>query len=191
VETGGTGYGYGPMSDLAMALWDWLHTREGRKLFRYTMTSVITTGVSLFVLGIVFGVLRLWTEVPSTVFANVVAAFPSYWLNRRWAWGKHGRSHLVKEVLPFWIMSAASISFSIVGASVARYLGHRWHLDHLEQTLLVLTANVVSFGIFWILKLMVFNRTFKVPTLMEEMDEHLRAEEDDTRDDDVERAGVR
>jgi putative flippase GtrA len=181
------------MSDLVIAVWDWLHTREGRKLFRYTMTSVITTGVSLFVLGMVFGVLRLWSEVPSTIFANVVAAFPSYWLNRKWAWGKHGRSHVVKEVLPFWIMSAASIAFSMVGASVARYLGGRqvWNLNHFDQTLLVLVANVVSFGIFWVLKLMVFNRTFKVPTLIEEMDEHLRDEEVDTRDGDVERAGVR
>ena len=164
------------MSEFLLSVWAWLHTREGRKIFRYTMTSVISTGVSLFVLGLVFGVLRLWTEVPSTIFANVVAAFPSYWLNRRWAWGKGGRSHLVKEVLPFWVMSLASIAFSMIGASVARYLGHRLQLDHFDQTILVLFANVMSFGILWVLKLMVFNRTFKVPTLAEEIDEHLQAE---------------
>lgn len=168
------------MSELLLSIWAWLHTREGRKIFRYTMTSVISTGVSLFVLGMVFGVLRLWSEVPSTIFANVVAAFPSYWLNRRWAWGKSGRSHLLKEVLPFWVMSVASIAFSILGASAARYLGQRLHLaahHHLELTALVLFANVMSFGIFWVLKLMVFNRTFKVPTLAEEIDEHIEAEE--------------
>jgi putative flippase GtrA len=164
------------VAELVLSVWAWLHTREGRKIFRYTMTSVISTAVSLLVLGLVFGVLRLWTEVPSTIFANVVAALPSYWLNRRWAWGKSGRSHLVKEVLPFWVMSAASISFSTVGASVARELGADWHLHHFAQTLLVLFANVVSFGIFWILKLAVFNRTFRVPTLLEEMEEHLEAE---------------
>ncbi len=165
------------MSERLSKLWVWLHTREGRKIFRYTMSSVITTGVSLFVLGMVFGVFRLWTEVPSTIFANVVAAVPSYYLNRKWAWGKGGRSHLTKEVLPFWVMSAASISFSMVGATLARYLGHRWQLGHLEQTGLVLLANVLSFAIFWVLKLMVFNRTFKVPSVLEEMDEHLQAEE--------------
>ena len=165
------------MSEHLEKLLAWLHTREGRKIFRYTMSSVITTGVSLFVLGMVFGVLRLWTEVPSTIFANVVAAVPSYFLNRKWAWGKGGRSHLLKEVLPFWVMSAASISFSMVGATVARYLGHRWTLGHLEQTGLVLLANVLSFAIFWVLKLMVFNRTFRVPSVLEEMDEHLQSEE--------------
>lgn len=165
------------MTEHLLKLRAWLHTREGQKIFRYTMTSVITTGVSLFVLAMVFGVLKLWSEVPSTIFANVVAAVPSYYLNRMWAWGKGGRSRLVKEVLPFWVMSAASISFSMVGAALARYFGHRWGLDHLEQTGLVLLANVLSFGIFWVLKLMVFNRTFRVPSLMEEMDEHLEAEE--------------
>lgn len=165
------------MSELLPTVWAWLHTREGRKIFRYTMTSVISTGVSLFVLGIVFGVLRLWSEVPSTVFANVVAAFPSYWLNRRWAWGKTGRSHVFKEVLPFWVMAIASIAFSMVGASLARYVGHRLALHHFEQTLLVLFANVMSFGVFWVLKLMVFNRTFKVPTLAEEIEERLEGKQ--------------
>lgn len=186
------------MTEVLDAVWAWLHTREGRKIFRYTMTSVISTGVSLFVLGLTFGVLRVWTEVPSTIFANVVAAFPSYWLNRKWAWGKHGRSHLVKEVLPFWVMAFSSIAFSMIGASVARDLGHDWHLHHLAQTVLVLVANVVSFGIFWVLKLKVFNRTFRVHTLLDEMDEHLQAEQVEEaevsrlpRDDATESAAVR
>ena len=73
------------MSERIERLWAWLHTHEGRKIFRYTMVSVISTAVSFVVLALVYGVLRLWTEVPSTVFANSVATFPSYWLNRQWA----------------------------------------------------------------------------------------------------------
>ncbi len=164
------------MDDTLARVWAWLHTHEGRKLFRYTMVSAISTAVSFVVLALVYGVLRLWTEVPSTVFANAVATFPSYWLNRTWAWGKTGRSHLTKEVAPFWAMSAAGIAFSIIGASVARHIGQRYHLPHLEQTVIVLVANVMSFGIFWVLKLMVFNRVFKVSEL-EEIEEHLEVEE--------------
>jgi len=47
----------------------WLHTHEGRKIVRYTMVSVISTAVSTFVIVIVYGVAKLWTEVPSTIFA--------------------------------------------------------------------------------------------------------------------------
>ncbi|MCL4446043.1 MAG: GtrA family protein [Actinobacteria bacterium] len=162
-------------------LWEWLHTREGKKIFRYSMVSVISTLVAFATLFVVYGVLRLWTEVPSTVFANAVATIPSYWLTRNWAWGKGGRSHIVKEVIPFWAMAAFGIAVSIVGASFARKIGHSYDLDHVAQTALVLFANVASFGTFWILKLMLFNRLFHVPTLLEEIDEHV--------DDDAERTG--
>jgi putative flippase GtrA len=139
----------------------WLQTREGKKIFRYSMVSVISTGVSFSVLLIVYGVCHVWSEVPSTVFANVVATFPSYWLNRSWAWGKSGRSHLMKEVVPF----------SVVGATVARHLG-AGH-SHFDKTVLVLLANLLSFGVFWVAKLMLFNRLFHVPDLLEEIDELL------------------
>jgi putative flippase GtrA len=154
---------------------DWLHTHEGRKIFRYTMVSVISTAVSALVILVVYGALHLWSEVPSTVFGNAVATVPSYWLNRKWAWGKGGRSHLVKEVLPFWLMAAFGIAFSIVGASVAHHIGQHYDLSHAELTLLVLVANFLSFAIFWVVKLLVFNRMFKVE--LEEFDEHLTAEE--------------
>ncbi len=154
----------------------WLHTHEGRKIFRYSMVSAISTVVSFTVILLVYGVLRLWSEVPSTIFGNVVATFPSYWLNRQWAWGKNGRSHFLKEVVPFWIMAALGIAVSIVGAALARHIGIHYDLDHRELTALVLVANVFSFAVFWVLKLLVFNRMFKVE--LEEFDEHLSAEED-------------
>jgi putative flippase GtrA len=159
--------------------YDWLHTHEGRKIFRYTMVSVISTAVSTLVIVLVYGVGHLPSEVLATVIGNVVATFPSYWLNRRWAWGKSGRSHFVKEVLPFWVMSALGIAFSIIGAALAHRIGVHFKLDHFELTIVVLLANFVSFAVFWVVKLLVFNRLFKVE--LEEFDEHLTAEESDEK----------
>jgi putative flippase GtrA len=149
------------------------------------MVSVISTAVSTFVIVIVYGVAKLWTEVPSTIFGNAVATFPSYWLNRQWAWGKSGRSHFVKEVLPFWVMAALGIAFSIIGAALAHRIGVHFKLHHLELTVVVLVANVLSFAVFWVVKLLVFNRLFKVE--LEEFDEHLTAEESE---ESVESSGV-
>jgi putative flippase GtrA len=166
------------MTDQLERVWVWLHTAEGTKIFRYSMVSVISTAVSFVVLALVYG-FRVWTEVPSTIFANSVATFPSYWLNRRWAWGKGGRSRLTREVLPFWAMSAAGIAFSIIGASLARNVGQAHHLGHIEETALVLLANILSFAIFWTLKLMLFNRLFRVPGLLEEIEEHVSGDADE------------
>ena len=148
------------------SFYPWLHTHEGRKIFRYTMVSVISTAVSTIVIVLVYGVAKWWTEVPSTIFGNAVATFPSYWLNRKWAWGKH---------VPFWVMSAFGIAFSIIGAALARRVGTHYEFSHFEQTLVVLVANFLSFAVFWVVKLLVFNRMFKVE--LEEFDEHLTVEE--------------
>jgi putative flippase GtrA len=167
------------MRSLVEKGWAWLHTHEGRKIFRYSMVSVITTIVSNVTILIVYGG-GLLSEVPATVFGNFVATFPSYWLNRQWAWGKHGRSHLVKEVVPFWTVSIIGIAFSMIGAAYVHHLGQKYGLSHFELTILVVVANVLSFAIFWVLKLLLFNRLFKVHTLLEEIDEHLDEEEDRT-----------
>src|ERR1035437_5455729 len=154
-------------------LWQKRKTPEAKQLIRYTMVSVISTVVSLGTLALVFGVFHFWGEVGSTVFANAVATVPSYYLNRGWVWGKNGRSHLMKEIVPFWAMSAIGIVVSIFGAAIARHLGIDHHLAHLQQ-LVVLFANVMSFGICWVLKFLVFNRLFKVHPL-EELDELVEA----------------
>ena len=150
------------MPDRARHLWGWLQTPPGIRVVRYTMVSATMMTFSLVMVGIVYGVLRLWSPVPCTIFANVTAVFPSYWLHHRWTWGKRGRSHVSQELLPFWVLSAAIIAFSAVAANAARSLSHTSHMDHLGQTILVLSADVISFAIFWLLELVVFNRSFRV-----------------------------
>jgi len=155
-------------------LWQRRHTPEGIKLIRYTMVSVVSTVVSFVVLAIVYGLHFIKGEIEATVFANVVATIPSYFLNRMWVWGKGGRSHVMKEIVPFWVMSALGIAVSIGGAAVARHFGNAHHLSHLQQTGLLLAANVVSFGLFWVLKYMLYNRLFHIHPI-EELDELVEA----------------
>jgi putative flippase GtrA len=155
-------------------LWQKRETPEAKQLLRYAMVSVVSTVVSFGTLALVFGVFHFWGEIGSTVFANAVATVPSYYLNRGWVWGKNGRSHLMKEIVPFWAMSGIGIVVSIFGAAIARHLGIEHHLGHIQQTGVVLFANVMSFAIFWVLKFLVFNRLFKVHPL-EELDELVEA----------------
>lgn len=141
-------------------LWQLARSPDGLKLIRYTTVSAISALTSLVILSFVYGVLQLWTEVPSVLFANVMAGIPSYFLNRQWVWGKSGRSHLWREVLPFWVMSLTGIGFALFTASLARNFALDHHLHHLARTVLVVGANVAAFGIVWLLKFIVLNRLF-------------------------------
>jgi putative flippase GtrA len=130
------------------------------KVVRYTLVSVISALVSLLVLTIVFGVLRLWSEVYSTLFANIMAGIPSYILNRRWVWGRSGRSHIWREIVPFWVMSIIGILFALYTASLAHDYANSHHLHHLARTVLVVGANIAAFGVLWLLKFIILNRLF-------------------------------
>ena len=54
-----------------------------------------------------------------------MASVPAYYLNRTWAWGKSGRSHVFQEVVPFWTMTPIGITISIGTASLAHHVGNR------------------------------------------------------------------
>jgi len=148
------------MVDAVRKLWRLAGTPDGLKVIKYTAVSVISATTSLVVLTLVYGVLQLWAPVPSTLFANVVAGVPSYILNRRWVWGKSGRSHWWRELLPFWVMSITGIGFALFTANAAKNFANAHHLHHLARTVLVVGANIAAFGILWFLKFLILNRLF-------------------------------
>jgi putative flippase GtrA len=158
----------------------WSRTHEGKKIIRYTLSSIITTGVSLAVILITYGFKLIHGIIGATLFGNIVAVIPSYYLNRAWAWGKRGRSHFRNEVLPYWVMAFLGIAFSLLGATFTKHLVHTHHWGHLTNTALVGGVNVLSFAIFWVLKMLVFNRIFHTDKL-HDIDEHLTAEESTER----------
>jgi putative flippase GtrA len=139
-----------------------VRSKQGRKLLRFLAVSVVSTLVALAVIAVLYGFRIINNEVDATVVGNAVGAYPAYALNRRWTWGKSGRSHIVNEITPFWILTIAGIAFSIIGADYARHLVRTHHWSHLLNTGIVDAANIASAGVFWILKFYVFNRIFHV-----------------------------
>jgi len=156
----------------------WSKSHQGKKLIRFTSVSVISTLVSQGLIILFYGLTKWMGVVEATVVANCLATIPAYNLNRRWTWGKSGRSHLVKEVVPFWVMSSLGIAVSFFGSLFARHIvnSHGWN-HTLVGTLIVMAANFLSFAIFWVLKLIVFNRIFHVSEL-DEVEEVLEHEEE-------------
>jgi putative flippase GtrA len=128
----------------------------GQKLFRYSMASVVAVIVSNALLLLFVGVLNMG-EVLASTLATSIAAIPSYEMNRKWAWGKHGKSHMVKEVLPFWGLALAGWALSTAAVWwMGRYAKHH-HFTHSAKTLAILAVYFGAFGVLWVAKFLIFN----------------------------------
>jgi putative flippase GtrA len=139
----------------------WLRTHEGRKFFRYSMVSVISVIVYEILLFITLGLLH-WSARWANVFAVSVSAIPSYYLNRKWAWGKGGRSHLLKEVVPFWVMALIGLVFSTWLADFSKSVADDVTTVHLVRTVIVMFGGLSAFGILWVAKYVILNKVLFV-----------------------------
>jgi len=136
---------------------DWYRTPHGRKLTRYTMVSAVAVPVSLAANALALSVFG-WSPGWCGLFGASVGAVPSYYLNRTWAWGKTGRSHLLKEVLPFWALAVVGVAFSGWTESWAGHLVKRHHIGGLPKLVILEVAFVGAFGVLWIGKFVIFEK---------------------------------
>ena len=130
-------------------------------MVRYGLVSVVSAVIAFTILTLVYGVLQLWSEVPSALFSNILATFPNYYLNRRWVWGKSGGSHLWREVVPF-LGHVDHRNRARPPHGVAPHNFSDAHdLSHVARTVVIVGANTAAFGILWILKFLILNRLFR------------------------------
>jgi len=93
-------------------------------------------------------------------------------MNRRWAWGKTGKSHMMKEVVPFWGLALVGWAFSTFAVwSMGRYAKDH-HFSHGDKTLSILFVYFAAFGVLWVAKFMIFNSLMFVHTHHDHRDHH-------------------
>ena len=119
-----------------------------RRPVRYAMVSAVAVVVSQLVLLTTSGLLG-WGPIASNVTAVAIGSIPSYVLNRAWVWGKRGRNHFWREVVPFWALAFVGLGFSTLLVALA----HEWN----EATWVPSVANLVAFGILWVVKYLVLD----------------------------------
>ena len=145
-----------PMVDLSpRSMLDRSRTPGGRKMIRYSLVSVVSVIVSQIVL---FIAQSFWSARTSNIIAVCVSAVPSYYLTRAWAWGKTGKSHLMKEIVPFWSLALLGLVFSTWAADYAESNAHQLTSSDLMARLIVNGAALAAFGILWVGKFFIFNR---------------------------------
>ena len=106
--------------------------------------SFVTTEVAL---SICAGPLKL-TATWATLIAWFSGAVVSYVLSR-WAWKRKGRPDLLRETVPFWIVSAMVVAILTVATKFGYHSAGWLHLHHAERLLYVdAVYGVANVGTF-------------------------------------------
>jgi putative flippase GtrA len=129
-----------------------------------SMSGVITSTATLFVLLEIVGM----EPVPSNIVAVTLGAIPNYLVNRAWTFNKRGAHSFTREVLPFWGMAFLGLVLSTIAVAWA---SRRWE----GNTLIVMAANIGSFGVLWVARFFILERVLFKP-LAEIIEEHEDAE---------------
>lgn len=127
---------------------------------KYSAVSLINVAIGQGLL-IFFGAILHINQVVANVLAVSLSAVPAYYLTRAWVWGKTGKSHLYKEVLPFWAFAFAGLILSTVSVWLAtKSLGindippaDRTTIEKLVPNI----ANMAAFGVLWVVKFFVLD----------------------------------
>ncbi len=130
------------------------------KGLRYCLVAAVNVIVGQ---GLLFALQHWWQPNVANVISVSLSSVPAYYMNRSWVWGKSGKSHLRKEVAPFWGFTIAGLVVSTIAITVVQ--------DHTDSKLLILFTQLFVFGVLWVVRFFVLDKLF-----------HVEVYEDDTPD---------
>jgi len=127
------------------------------KFIRYSMVSVVAIVISQVVILVAAWLFHL-SGVASNALGAAASTPASYELNRKWAWGKRGKSHLWKEVLPFWVLTLVGLAASTGTVQVADSMAKSHQVYGLDRAFAIMGASLFAYGVVWVAKFVIFNR---------------------------------
>ena len=124
-----------------------VRTTLGIRFGRFAVAAIAAFATTEVVLTICAGPLAL-TATWASIIAWFSGALVSYVLSR-WAWKRKGRPNLLKETLPFWIVSAMVIVILTLATKFAYHSASWLNLTGAERVLYVdLIYGVANIGTF-------------------------------------------
>jgi putative flippase GtrA len=132
-----------------------LRTKVGVRFTRFVGVAAASLATSEILLSICNGVLHM-TSTPAALVATFGGAAVSYVLSR-WAWERKGKPDVLRETIPFWVISAMVWVILTLATKFGYHLASWMGLHGVKHVLVVdlvyLAANVVTFA----LRFMIFH----------------------------------
>jgi putative flippase GtrA len=116
---------------ISAALWRKARSNVGIRFTRFTLVAVASVAASQIALSLLLGPAHQ-TAGFSGGLAAVIGAGVSYVLSR-WAWERKGRPDLLRETLPFWLVSVAVWVVLAFAAKIGVHLAASMNLHGAER----------------------------------------------------------
>src|SRR5256884_3686049 len=150
-----------------------LQTSVGKRFSRFIVVAAGAVIASQITLTVCLGPVG-WTAGRSAVAAWLVGAAVSYVLSR-WAWERKGRPNLLKETLPFWIVSVGTAIVLTVTTKWANQRALAMGLPDTERVMFAATAYFLATCVTFLTRFLIFHyilfkdRGSKVSELLAEL----------------------
>ena len=132
---------------LIAALWRRLRTTVGIRFTRFVGVALISLATSVIALTLCNGVFHM-TSTPAAIIAWFSGAVVSYVLSR-WAWERKGKPDVLRETVPFWVISALVVVILTLATKFAYHAAAWLGLEGIRHVLFVdlvyLVANLGTF----------------------------------------------
>jgi len=138
---------------LIAPMWAKLRTKVGVRFTRFVGVAIVSLATSEILLSICNGVFHM-TATPAALISTFSGAAVSYVLSR-WAWERKGRPDVLRETVPFWVISALVWVIlwlaTKLGYHMASWLGLHGFKHVLLVDLVYLVANFVTFALRFVI----------------------------------------
>jgi putative flippase GtrA len=132
-----------------------LRSEAGRRFMRFVPVSLGALAASQITLALLVGVAGISAGVAAFV-ASIVGAAVSYILSR-WAWERKGRPDLLRETLPFWVVSVGAwIFLSFISHEASLWSHHMGH-SHWEHVAVVNGAYFLANCFTFVARFVIFH----------------------------------
>jgi putative flippase GtrA len=132
-----------------------LRSEPGKRFMRFVPVALAALASSQITLAVAVGVFGV-SAGTSAFIASIVGAGVSYVLSR-WAWERKGRPDLLRETLPFWIVSVGAwIFLSFVSHEASIWSHHMGH-THWEHVAVINGAYLLANCVTFVARFLIFN----------------------------------
>jgi putative flippase GtrA len=132
---------------LNAALWGKLRSKVGVRFTRFVVVAAVSLTVTEIALTLCNGVFHM-TSTPAALVSWFCGAVVSYVLSR-WAWERKGKPDVLRETVPFWVISAVVIVILTLAVKFAYHSASWLGLTGVKHVLWVdfiwLLANCFTF----------------------------------------------